>query len=103
MIHYISDGYRIKLGLNFGFSRGGFRLVWAWYDFATHTATSYRLRVRLHIRPFILWEASKFNVIDSYMAAHDLTMVESEVLNDLIATEESEKRTNEPYAIIKPK
>ena len=102
MIHYTPEGHHIKLGLNFSILPGGFRMLWAWYDFATQTATTYRLRVRLHMAPRILWEVKKFNVIDSYMMTHDLEMVHREVLQDLNATEASVKRRNEPLAYIKP-
>ena len=102
MIHYTPEGHHIKLGLNFSLTPGGFRMLWAWYDFATQTATTYRFRLRLTMRPWIMWEKKKFNVIDSYMMAHDLAMVHKEILEDLNAVEMAEKRTNEPLAYIKP-
>jgi hypothetical protein len=102
MIHYTPEGHRIKLGLNFSGAPGGFRLLWAWYDFASHTATTYRLRARLHMAPRIMWEKKTFNVIDSYLLANDLELVHKEVLEDLNAVEAAVKRTNEPLAYIKP-
>jgi len=86
MIHYTPEGCRIKLGLNFSGTRGGFRLLWAWYDFATHGATTYRLRVRLHMAPRILWEVKTWSVIDAHLSMHDLEIVHREVLEDLHAT-----------------
>lgn len=102
MIHYTPEGRTIKLGLNFSRAPGGFRMMWAWYDFAGNMATTYRLRVRLHMAPRILWEAKKWSVIDSYLMVHDLELVQKEVLEDLNATEAAVKRTNEPLAYIKP-
>jgi hypothetical protein len=102
MIHYTPEGHHIKLGLNFSRAPGGFRLLWAWYDFATNTATTYRLRVRLHMAPRILWETKKWNVIDNYLMINDLELVQKELLEDLKAMEDTVKRTNEPYALIKP-
>ena len=102
MIHHTPEGHRIKLGLNFSSTSGGFRLLWAWYDFATHTATTYRLRVRLHMTPRIMWETKTWSVIDRYLMVHDFELVQREVLEDLKAAENAEKRTNEPYAHIKP-
>ena len=102
MIHYTPEGRHIKLGLNFSGARGGFRLLWAWYDFATHKATTYRLRVRLHMSPRIIWEAKTWNVIDAHLALNGLDVVSTEVLQDLKATEESMKRTNVHLAYIKP-
>lgn len=102
MIHHTPEGCHIKLGLNFSRAPGGFRLLWAWYDFASNMATTYRLRVRLHMAPRILWEAKKWSVIDSYLMVHDLELVQKEVLEDLNAMEASIKRRNEPLAYIKP-
>jgi hypothetical protein len=102
MIHYTPEGHHIKLGLNFSLTKGGFRVLWAWYDFATHKATSYRLRLRWHMAPRIIWESKKWDVIDNYLMVHGLEMVHKEILEDLNAVEMAEKRTNEPYAYIKP-
>ena len=101
MIHYTKEGHHIKLGLNFSGALGGFRLLWAWYDFATHTATTYRLRVRWHMAPRLMWEVKTFDVIDSYMATHGLALVHHEVLEDLKAIEDDVKRTNEPFVYLK--
>jgi hypothetical protein len=102
MIHHTPEGHHIKLGLNFSRARGGFRMMWAWYDFASSTATTHRLRVRLHMAPRILWEAKKWNVIDTYLMLHDLELVHKEVLADLNAIEGAVNRTNELLAYIKP-
>jgi len=101
MIHYTPEGCHIKLGLNFSGTPGGFRLLWAWYDFATHTATTYRLRVRLHMAPRLMWEVKTFDVIDSYLMVHGLELVNREVLEDLKAAEDDVKRTNEPLVYLK--
>ena len=102
MIHYTPEGHHIKLGLNFSILPGGFRMLWAWYDFATQKATTYRLRVRLHMAPRLMWEVKTWSVIDSYLMTHDLELVHREVLQDLNAVEASVNRTNEPLAYIKP-
>ena len=102
MIHYTPEGHHIKLGLNFSLTKGGFRMLWAWYDFATHKATSYRLRLRWHMAPRIIWESKKWDVIDNYLEMNGLEVVHREVLEDLNAVEMAEKRTNEPLAYIKP-
>jgi hypothetical protein len=60
MIHYTPEGHRIKTGLNFGFTPGGFRIVLARYDVASHSAITYRLRVRLHMAPRIIWGVGRF-------------------------------------------
>ena len=86
MIHYTPEGAFIKLGLNFSFTPGGFRVMWAWYDFATHNAVTYRLRIRL-FKPQFMWAVNRFNVIHAHLARHDLELVNREVLNDLKAAE----------------
>jgi hypothetical protein len=102
MIHYTPEGHHIKLGLNFSGAPGGFRLLWAWYDFGNHKATTYRFRFRWHIAPRFLWEAKSWSVIDAHLAVHGLALVHREVLEDLSLLEADIKRTNEPYAYIKP-
>ena len=102
MIHYTKEGHHMKLGPNIRRTPGGFAAIWAWYDFATRNAFSARFRLRLHIKPRILWSVERFNVIDNYLAINGFELVYREVLEDLNATEAAVKRTNEPYAYIKP-
>ena len=91
MISHTPEGHHIKLGLNFSRSQGGFRMLWAWYDFATHKATTYRLRFRWHMAPRIIWESKTWDVIDNYMMVHGLELVNKEVLEDLKLGEEDAK------------
>jgi hypothetical protein len=99
---YTPDGAHMKLGLNFSGTKGGFRVLWAWYDFATRKAFLARFRLGLHIKPRIRWSVERFNVIDNYLMLNDLELVHKEVLEDLNAIEAAVKRTNEPNAYIKP-
>lgn len=101
MIHYTPEGAYIKLGLNFAFTPGGFRIAWAWYDFATHNAVTYRFRLRLW-HPQVMWSINRFNVIDAHLARHDLELVSREVLNDLKAMEDSQKRISDSRTQFKP-
>lgn len=101
MINFIKEGHPFKLGLNLARAPGGFVAIWAWYDFAKHEAVTYRLRLRLHMAPRILWQKTRFNVVDEYIRARDFELVHREVLQDLNAVEASVKRTNEPLAYIK--
>lgn len=102
MIHYTPEGAFIKLGLNFSFTPGGFRIMWAWYDFATHNAVTYRFRLRIGKGQNFIWSVNRFNVISDHLMRHDLELVQREVLHDLRSVEAAEKRTNEPLSIIKP-
>jgi hypothetical protein len=102
MIHYVPEGHHIKLGLNFSRSSGGFRLLWAWYNFATREAFTYRFRFRWHMAPRFIWNTRHFNVIDSYLEVHQLALVHREVLEDLKAAEEDSKALSDRYVRIKP-
>ena len=103
MIHFIKEGSHKKLGLNLYRSAGGFVAVWAWYDFATYEGISYRFRLRLHMKPRIMWEATRFNVIDNFLASRDLELVHREVLEDLNASESDLKRISNLVAHINPR
>lgn len=102
MIHYVPEGHHIKLGLNFSRSAGGFRFLWAWYNFATREATTYRFRFRWHMKPRFIWNTRHFNVVDSYLEAHDLALVHREVLEDLRSAEDLDKHYRDSYARVKP-
>ena len=101
MIHYTPEGTYLKLGLNFSLTQGGFRVLWAWYDFATHKATSYRLRLRWHMAPRIIWESKKWDVIDNYLMVHGLEMVSTEIIQDLYKSEKTLKRISDSETFIK--
>lgn len=87
MINLTKEGHPFKLGLNLARTPGGFVAVWAWYDFATHEAVSYRLRLRLHMAPHIIWQKNRFNVIDEYLKVRDFELAHREVLEDLRTAE----------------
>lgn len=72
----------MKLGLNFRRSTGGFCLTWVWFNFADLRASSYRFRLRLHMKPRIIWTVTKWDVVDQYLKLHDLVPVNREWLQD---------------------
>jgi hypothetical protein len=92
MIHYTREGEYLRLGLNFRFTPGGFMLLWAWYDFASHIATTYRFRMRLHRKPKFMFEKNRFDVIKAHCEMYGLELVQREVLQDLKAVEQAKKR-----------
>ncbi|MEN9885721.1 MAG: hypothetical protein RL758_299 [Pseudomonadota bacterium] len=102
MIHYTREGDYLRLGLNFRFTPWSVTLIWAWYDFASHNATTYRLRVRMHRKPRFMFEKNRHNVIDAYLHLHGMEVVHSEVLADLKAIEKSTWRRLENRAWIQP-
>lgn len=102
MIHFIKEGSLAHVGLNLYRAAGGFVAVWLWYDAVTHIMSYRRLRLRLHIKPWLLRSSGSFNVIEEYLMDYGLELVPREILQDLKAVEDADKRTNEPYAYIKP-
>ena len=82
MINLTRQMNPFKIGLNLYRSTGGFVAVWAWYNFGKREATLRRLRVRLHIKPRILWSVETFNVIDEYLKGMGMELVSTEVLQD---------------------
>jgi len=102
MIHFIKEGDIRRVGLNLYRAAGGFVAVWAWYDTVTHTMSHHRFRLRLHIKPWIIWSSGQFNIMDDYLLLHNLELVSRAELVDLRALEDQIKRTNEPLAYIKP-
>ena len=85
MIHFTKEGGRKKVGLNLYRARGGFVVAWVWYYPATHELKGGRFRLRMHMKPRILWSVDSCNVIANYLTIHDLQLVNREVLVDLVA------------------
>ena len=95
MIRHTPEGHHIKLGLNYSRFRGGFRLLWAWYNFAKHEAFAVRFRFRWDIKPRFLWEVRRWSVIDSYLLATGQELVTTETLEDLKSSVELSIRYGE--------
>ena len=55
MIHFTKEGSRKKVGLNLYRTRGGFVVAWVWYYPETHELKGWRFRLRMHMKPRILW------------------------------------------------
>jgi hypothetical protein len=102
MIHFSKEGDFFKLGLNLYRAPWGFVAIWVWFSFAKCETFTARLRLRLHQSPRILWSVRRVNIIEGHLRRHDLELVQREVLQDMKAAEDEIKRTNEPYAYIKP-
>jgi hypothetical protein len=86
MIHYTQEGAHLKLGLNISAGRvNGWpwvRFVWCWYNVATRTLTTKRLRLRTHMSPYILRNSSEGCTISNFLMTHDLIAVPRELLED---------------------
>ena len=102
MIHYTPEGRHMKLGLNFRRAPGGFLAIWAWYDIATYTATYYRLRLRWHLKPRILWSVSKWDVIDNHLMLNGLALVNREWLEDANAAWRDKLRRDRAFVQFGP-
>ena len=81
MIHFTKEGGRKKVGLNLYRTRGGFVVAWVWYYPETHELKGWRFRLRMHMKPRILWSVDSCNVIANYLTIHDLQFVNREVLS----------------------
>ena len=102
MIHFTAEGGYKKLGLNLFRARGGFVVAWVWYDISRQELYGWRFRLRMHIKPRILWSWERWNVIQNHLTMHDLELVNREVIHDLKATEEFYKRWSERNTYINP-
>jgi len=103
MIHFIKATHRKKLGLNLYRAPYGFVALWLWYDFATYESFFARFRLRLHIRPWIMWSTGRSNVIEEHLDLYDLDLVPRAVLQDFNLLEAGIKSANESHAYIKPR
>ena len=81
MIHFTKEGGRKKVGLNLYRTRGGFVVAWVWYYPETHELKGWRFRLRMHMKPRILWSVDSCNVIANYLTIHGLQFVNREVLS----------------------
>ena len=95
MIHFTKEGGRKKVGLNLYRTRGGFVVAWVWYYPATHELKGGRFRLRMHMKPRILWSVDSCNIIANYLTIHDLQLVNREVLVDLVASGNEGSMTKE--------
>ena len=95
MIHFTKEGRRKKVGLNLYRTRGGFVVAWVWYYPETHELKGWRFRLRMHMKPRILWSVDSCNVIANYSTIHDLQLVNREVLVDLVASNNEGRMTKE--------
>jgi hypothetical protein len=102
MIHFKKEGEFFELGLNLHRAPGGFVAMWVWFDFAKTETFCARLRLRMNVRPIILWSVERVNIIEGYLHRHDLELVHKEVLEDLMAEEDTLKRLSDNCALIKP-
>ena len=102
MIHFTNEGGFKKIGLNLYRAPGGFVAAWLWYDVAKRDLYGWRFRLRMHIKPRILWSIERSNVIKNYLMVHDLDLVQRETLVDLKELQDRMKRLNDNYAIVKP-
>lgn len=100
MINFTCEGGPIKMGLNLYLAKGGFVAAWAWYDIQRHEVIWRRFRLRMHIKPRILWESQRINVIEEYARKHNLEMVNREVLADLKETEGGQMKRMDEFSYL---
>ena len=101
MIHFIKQGESFRLGLNIAIAKGGFVAIWMWMDISSHIATKYRFRLRLHMRPWIIWEVERKDIFIEFLKRHDFDVVSREVINDLKAMEDFQMHRYDHHVTIK--
>jgi hypothetical protein len=89
MIHITEEGGRKKVGLNLYRTRGGFVVAWVWYYTATHELKGWRFRLRMHMKPRILWSVDSCNVIANYLTIHNLQLVNREALAQTVMLDQT--------------
>ena len=100
MIHLRKEGQHFKIGLNITLLRGSLAVNWVWFDFARQEG-SYR-GFALSRRGFRR-RSARWNLIDSYLRLHGLSLVQEETLQDLRAAEALGMRLSERSVYIKPR
>lgn len=99
MISIRKPGGYMKVGLNLCFGRGHIAVHWAWFSFERHEGWYRGFTVS---RRGFRRRAARWNVVDEHLRATGMSAVCTEVLADLKAGEEADKRVNERVAYIKP-
>ena len=100
MIYLRKEGQYLKIGLNITLMPDNLVVSWVWFDFARQEASSRGFAVSRH---GFRRRAARWNVIDNYLRMNELSVVHTEVLQDLKAVEASTLRLNEHLSYIKPR
>lgn len=82
MIHFTKMAGLIRVGLNFYRAPGGFVSVWAWYDAKNYRMTHRRIRLRLHMWPFILTSHGSCSVVEEWLDRNFYVAVPRTVAED---------------------
>lgn len=100
MINFTKEGAPKKIGLNLYRAAGGFVVAWLWYTPQTYKLKCWRFRLRMHIKPRILWSVESSSVVDSWLWNNDMVPVYRTVLEDeaprILALMELYKEHNYP-------
>jgi len=115
MIHWTPEDRIIKVGFNFYITWRWARIVFCWYDNATHIMTSRYFRLRWMIgnkfKPLLVWNVKdEWNVISEYIKLHEYCVLYKEVFFDNMPQKEfllnegksvymSPKRKKEKYCV----
>lgn len=103
MIHWRKEGQHFKLGLNIMFARGHLSVCWAWYDFADQEGSFRGFDVS---RRGIRRRSARWNVVHNFLAVNDLSLVNNEILQDLLNAQEDTIRVSATWsegALIRPR
>ena len=97
MIHLISEGSKLHVGLNIQRAVGGFKLIWMWITLYEGQTDGYRswlvsvnrlsywsLRVRLTKYPFVIFYKDSYSLVDELLADKDLVVLYKSQYEDLL-------------------
>ena len=82
MIHFTKEGAYKRIGLNICRTNGGFVVGWVWYDVENRELYGWRWRLRVHKKPWFIFERNRSSVVQSYLSQNDLLAVNKALLED---------------------
>ena len=82
MIQFTKMACFVQVGLNFYRAPGGFVAIWAWCDAKNYRMTHRRIRLRLHMWPFILTSRESYFVVERWLDRNFYVAVPRTVAED---------------------
>lgn len=100
MIHFRTDGEFLRVGLNLCVTRNRITVHWVWYDFVRNEGSHRGFTLS---RNGFRRRSARWNVIDEYLKARNLSVVHDEVLQDLYEADAARRRNAESMSFIRPR
>lgn len=100
MIHWRNEGQHFKIGLNVMFARGHLSVCWVSYDFAEQEGSCRGWDLS---RRGLKRRTARWNVVHNYLAVRELSVINTEVLQDLLEEQRVFMRGTDRTALIRPR